>query len=290
MTDTEKDAVWNALPREQRGRVLYFLKKEVIAVSLSIIQKMNDILLVEMPEYRAQAAEVGASGEQRRLLRALMNVRPPRPLSGEFLALQDELLSAEREARGVVDVMALPSVASDARIALWQGDITRLAADAIVNAANAALLGCFIPCHRCIDNAIHSAAGLQLRAACAALMEEQGHPEETGTAQITEGYNLPARHVIHTVGPIVSGALTDRHRAQLASCYRSCISLAAAHGLRSIAFCCISTGEFHFPRAAATEIALREVQDFLTRDTSIERVVFNVFQDEDRNIYERLLS
>ena len=290
MTDTEKDAVWNALPREQRGRVLYFLKKEVIAVSLSIIQKMNDILLVEMPEYRAQAAEVGASGEQRRLLRALMNVRPPRPLSGEFLALQDELLSAEREARGVVDVMALPSVASDARIALWQGDITRLAADAIVNAANAALLGCFIPCHRCIDNAIHSAAGLQLRAACAALMEVQGHPEETGTAQITEGYNLPARHVIHTVGPIVSGALTDRHRAQLASCYRSCLSLAAERGLRSIAFCCISTGEFHFPRAAAAEIAVREVRDFLTRDTSIERVVFNVFQDEDRNIYERLLS
>lgn len=290
MTDTEKDAVWNALPREQRGRVLYFLQKEVIAVSLSIIQKMNEMLLTEMPEYRAQAAEIGVSGEQRRLLRALMNVRPPRPLSEDFLALQDELLSAEREARGVVDVMALPSVASDARIALWQGDITRLAADAIVNAANAALLGCFIPCHRCIDNAIHSAAGLQLREACAALMEVQGHPEETGTAQITEGYNLPARHVIHTVGPIVSGALTDRHRAQLASCYRSCLSLAAERGLRSIAFCCISTGEFHFPRAAAAEIAVREVRDFLTRDTSIERVVFNVFKDEDRNIYERLLS
>ena len=219
-----------------------------------------------------------------------MNVRPPRPLSGDFLALQDQLLSAEREARGVVDVTALPSVASDARIALWQGDITRLAADAIVNAANAALLGCFIPCHRCIDNAIHSAAGLQLRAACAALMEEQGHPEETGTAQITEGYNLPAWHVIHTVGPIVIGALTDRHRAQLASCYRSCFSLAAEHGLRSIAFCCISTGEFHFPNAAAAEIAVREVRDFLTRDTSIERVVFNVFKDEDRHIYERLLS
>lgn len=260
-------------------------------MSLSIIQKINEMLLTEMPEYRAQAAEIGASGEQqRRLLRALMNVRPPRPLSEDFLALQDELLSAEREARGVVDVMALPSVASDVRIALWQGDITRLAADAIVNAANAALLGCFIPCHRCIDNAIHSAAGLQLRAACAALMEEQGHPEETGTAQITEGYNLPARHVIHTVGPIVSGALTDRHRAQLASCYRSCLSLAAEHGLRSIAFCCISTGEFHFPRAAAAEIAVREVRDFLTRETSIERVVFNVFKDEDRNIYERLLS
>ena len=260
-------------------------------MSLSIIQKMNEMLLAEMPEYRTQAAEVAEdAAAQRNLLRALMNVRPPRPLSGDFLALQDQLLSAEREARGVVDVMALPSVASDARIALWQGDITRLAADAIVNAANAALLGCFIPCHRCIDNAIHSAAGLQLRAACAALMEEQGHPEETGTAQITEGYNLPARHVIHTVGPTVISALTDRHRAQLASCYRSCLSLAAEHGLRSIAFCCISTGEFHFPNAAAAEIAVREVRDFLTRDTSIERVVFNVFKDEDRHIYERLLS
>ena len=268
-----------------------FLPKEVVAVSLSIMQKMNEMLLAEMPEYRAQAAEVAEdTAAQRSLLRALMNVRPPRPLSGDFLALQDQLLSAEREARGVVDVTTLPSVASDARIALWQGDITRLAADAIVNASNAALLGCFIPCHRCIDNAIHSAAGLQLRAACAALMEEQGHPEETGTAQITEGYNLPARHVIHTVGPIVSGALTDRHRAQLASCYRSCLSLAAEHGLRSIAFCCISTGEFHFPNAAAAEIAVREVLDFLTRDTSIERVVFNVFKDEDRHIYERLLS
>ena len=291
MTDTEKDAVWNALPREQRGRVLYFLQKEVIAVSLSIIQKMNEMLLTEMPEYRAQAAEVAEdTAAQRSLLRALMNVRPPRPLSEEFLHLQDELLSAEREERGVVGVTTLPSVASDARIALWQGDITRLAADAIVNAANSALLGCFIPCHRCIDNAIHSAAGLQLRAACAALMEKQGHPEETGTAKITEGYHLPARHVIHTVGPIVSGALTEEHRHLLASCYRSCLALAAAHGLRSIAFCCISTGEFHFPNAAAAEIAVREVRDFLTRETSIERVVFNVFKDKDRHIYERLLS
>ena len=192
-----------------------FLPKEVVAVSLSIMQKMNEMLLAEMPEYRVQAAEVGETEEaQRTLLRALMNVRPLRPLSADFLHLQDELLSAEREQRGVVDVMTLPSVASDARIALWQGDITRLNADAIVNAANSALLGCFIPCHRCIDNAIHSAAGLQLRAECAALMEEQGHPEETGMAKITQGYNLPARYVIHTVGPIISGALTDRHRGR----------------------------------------------------------------------------
>ena len=260
-------------------------------MSLALIQKLNAMLLAEMPEYRAQAARVAAdAAAQRSLLRALMNVRPPRPLSEAYLRLEGELLSKEREERGVVDVMTLPSVSSDARIILWQGDITRLNADAIVNAANSALLGCFIPCHRCIDNAIHSAAGLQLRAECAALMERQSHPEETGTAKITQGYNLPARHVLHTVGPIVSGALTDEHRELLASCYRSCLHLAAEHGLKSVAFCCISTGEFYFPNAAAAEIAVREVRAFLGTSTSIERVVFNVFKDEDRMIYERLLS
>ena len=260
-------------------------------MSLALIQKLNAMLLAEMPEYRVQAAQVAAdAAAQRTLLRSLMNVRPPRPISVDFLHLQDELLSSEREQRGVVDVMVLPSVSLDARIILWQGDITRLNADAIVNAANSALLGCFIPCHRCIDNAIHSAAGLQLRAECAALMERQGHPEETGTAKITQGYNLPARYVIHTVGPIVSGALTDEHRELLASCYRSCLHLGAEHGLRSIVFCCISTGEFHFPNKEAAEIAVREVRAFLAQNKSMERVVFNVFKDEDRMIYERLLS
>ena len=199
---------------------------------LALIQKLNAMLLAEMPEYRGQAAGVGETeAAQRNLLRALMNVRPPLPLTEEFVRLQDELLAAERQERGVIDVTALSAAPSDERITLWQGDITRLSADAIVNAANAALLGCFIPCHRCIDNAIHSAAGLQLRAECAALMERQGHPEETGTAKITQGYNLPARHVIHTVGPIVSGALTDEHRELLASCYRSCLHLGAEHRL-----------------------------------------------------------
>ena len=152
-------------------------------MSLALIQKLNAMLLAEMPEYRRQAAGVGEmEAAQRNLLRALMNVRPPRPLTEEFVRLQDELLAAEREERGAINVTALSAAPSDERITLWQGDITRLSADAIVNAANAALLGCFIPCHRCIDNAIHSAAGLQLRAECAALMERQGHPEETGTA------------------------------------------------------------------------------------------------------------
>ena len=259
-------------------------------MSLSLIQKLNEMLLSEQPAYRAQATQVEKTQEaQRELLRALMNVRPPHPLSEEFLRMQDALLSAEREARGVVDVMTLPAVPSDARIVLWQGDITRLNADAIVNAANSALLGCFIPCHRCIDNAIHSAAGLQLRTACGELMKRQGHPEPTGAAKITAGYNLPARHVLHTVGPIVHGTLTEEHRQLLASCYRSCLTLAAKNGLKSVAFCCISTGEFHFPNDAAAEIAVREVRAFLAENTSVERVVFNVFKDADLHIYERLL-
>ena len=259
-------------------------------MSLALIQKLNEMLLAEMPEYRVQATQVAAdAAAQRNLLRALMNVRPPRLLSEEFLRIQDELLSAERKARGVVDVMTLPAVPSDARIVLWQGNITRLNADAIVNAANSALLGCFIPCHRCIDNAIHSAAGLQLRAACGELMKRQGYPEPTGAAKITAGYNLPARHVLHTVGPIVHGTLTEEHRQLLASCYRSCLTLAAKNGLKSVAFCCISTGEFHFPNDAAAEIAVREVRAFLVENTSVERVVFNVFKDDDRCIYERLL-
>ena len=259
-------------------------------MSLSLIQKLNEMLLSEQPAYRTQAALVEKTEKaQRDLLRALMNVRPPRPLSEEFLRMQDALLSAERKVRGVVDVMTLPAVPSDARIVLWQGDITRLNADAIVNAANSALLGCFIPYHRCIDNAIHSAAGLQLRAACEELMKRQGHPEPTGAAKITAGYNLPARHVLHTVGPIVHGTLTEEHRQLLASCYRSCLTLAAKNGLKSVAFCCISTGEFHFPNDAAAEIAVREVRAFLAENTSVERVVFNVFKDADLHIYERLL-
>lgn len=259
-------------------------------MSLSLIQKLNEMLLSEQPAYRAQAAQVEETQEaQRELLRALMNVRPPRLLSAEFLQMQDALLSAERKARGVVDVMTLPVVPLDARLSLWQGDITRLNADAIVNAANSALLGCFIPCHRCIDNAIHSAAGLQLRAACEELMKRQGHPEPTGAAKITAGHNLPARHVLHTVGPIVHGALTEEHRQLLASCYRSCLTLAAKNELKSVAFCCISTGEFHFPNDAAAEIAVHEVRAFLVENTSVERVVFNVFKDADLHIYKRLL-
>ena len=251
-----------------------------------------DALLAEMPEYREQA-ETFSSGDaaQRRLLRSLMNVRPPMPLDPQFLEVQDALLSAEREAKGVVDGAALPPIAADPRLVLWQGDITRLAADAIVDADNSALLGCFAPCHGCIDNAIHSAAGLQLREECAEIMRAQGHPEPAGRAKLTGGYNLPAQYVLHTVGPIVGRWVTWKDQRELAACYRACLELAAAHGLRTVAFCCISTGEFHFPNQEAAEIAVNTVRDFLDqRTTSIERVIFNVFKDLDADIYRGLLG
>ena len=254
------------------------------------IEQLNQMLLAEMPACRPWAAEFQAREGARRLLRALMNIRPPLPLDPDFLRLQDALLSAEREERGVVDAAALPEAPGHPGIALWQGDITRLRADAVVNAANSTLLGCFHPCHGCIDNAIHSAAGLQLRDACARLMEAQGHPEPTGTAKLTGGCNLPARHVLHTVGPIISGPLTNADRAALASCYTACLSLAAEHGLHSVAFCCISTGEFRFPRGEAAGIAVDTVTRFLSRPTSIRKVIFNVFQDADAALYRALLG
>ena len=258
---------------------------------LEQIRTLNTILLKEMPQYREQAERFpDDDASQRRLLRSLMNVRPPMPLDPVFLEVQDALLSAEREEKGVVDAMALPTVRSDPRLAVWQGDIPRLKVDAIVDADNSALLGCFVPCHGCIDNAIHSAAGLQLRDECAAIMRKQGHPEPNSRAKLTEGYNLPARYVLHTVGPIVRGRVTGQNRRELAACYRSCLELAAEHGLRSVAFCCISTGEFHFPNREAAEIAVKTVREFLMGNTTIERVIFNVFKDIDAEIYRRLLE
>ena len=258
---------------------------------LEQIQHLNRLLLEDMPEYRRQAdAFPQDEAAQRQLLRSLMNVRPPLPLKPDFLSMQDALLSAEREEKGVVDADLLPEVPGRPGIVLWQGDITRLKADAIVNAANSALLGCFHPCHGCIDNAIHSAAGLQLREACCLLMQAQGHPEPNGRAKLTEGYNLPARYVLHTVGPIVQGHVTRQDREELASCYRACLDAAAEHGLGSVAFCCISTGEFHFPNREAAQIAVDTVGRFLRRSTSIRKVIFNVFKDLDADIYRALLQ
>ncbi len=226
--------------------------------------------------------------EQKRLFRSLMNVRPPEPVTDEFLKVQDAYLAEERERKGVVSVSDLPPIQEG--ICLWKGDITTLRADAIVNAANRTLLGCFVPCHRCIDNAIHSASGVQLRLACQHIMEEQGRDEPAGAAKITEAYNLPCRYVLHTVGPVVEGEPTETDRMLLASCYRSCLELAADSGLNNIAFCCISTGEFHFPGKEAAKIAVETVKGFLRADDRIQRVVFNVYKDTDLQIYRELLG
>ncbi len=266
-------------------------KGELYMQSLEQIQQLNAMLLAELPAYQRQGRDFPQdTASQRRLLRSLMNLRPPMPLAPEFLVMQDRLLSAEREEKGVVEGAALPAIDGHSRITVWSGDITRLKVDAIVNAANSALLGCFCPCHGCIDNAIHSAAGLQLRDECNRIMQAQGHPEPTGRAKLTKGYNLPARHVLHTVGPIVQSHVTRQDREELASCYRSCLELAAAHGLESVAFCCISTGEFHFPNQEAAEIAVKTVTEFLRQDKSIKRVIFNVFKEIDETIYRRILG
>ena len=227
-----------------------------------------------------------SEAEQKRLLRGLMNVRPPHPIGQEFLQLQDEYLQEEQRRRGVTDWRTLSPIRDG--LYLWRGDITTLRCDAIVNAANSALLGCFYPCHGCIDNAIHTFAGVQLRLYLDEQMKEQGHDEPVGQAKLTPAFNLPCRYVLHTVGPYVGGRLTETHRAQLASCYRSCLETAEQHGLESVAFCCISTGEFHFPREEAAQIAIQTVQTY--QKHSAIKVIFNVFQESDERLYQRLLG
>ena len=243
-------------------------------------------LLQERREY--MGVSLPTEEEQRRLLRGLMNLRPPAPVSGEFLQVQDDYLRERLEERGVTQLVDLRPVQPG--LYLWQGDITTLEVDAIVNAANSGMTGCYVPCHGCIDNAIHTYAGMQLRLECAEIMRKQGHEEETGHAKITGGYNLPCRYVLHTVGPIVHGTLTKEQEQQLASCYRSCLDLAGENHCKSVAFCCISTGEFHFPRERAAEIAVETVKAWQARHTGELEVVFNVFKDSDREIYEKLLG
>lgn len=238
--------------------------------------------LLEEQKYQGVTVPQDADG-QKRLLRGLLNVRPPMHASDAFLALQDAYLQEATREKGVTALSDLSPVR--AHRYLWRGDITTLKVDAIVNAANSQLLGCFSPNHGCIDNAIHTFAGVELRLRCHEIMQEQGHSEQTGTAKLTPGYNLPARYVLHTVGPIVFGPLTERHEEQLASCYRSCLALARENGLRSVAFCCISTGVFCFPNRRAAEIAIETV-DACAGDTD---VVFNVWKEQDHAIYRSLL-
>ena len=227
--------------------------------------------------------------------RALVNTRPPRQADPYLLSLQDELLKGVLAEKGVTALANTQTSELDVRLHLWRGDICTLEVDAIVNAANSQMLGCWVPGHHCIDNAIHTFAGIQLRLECAHIMAQQGHDEPTGSAKITGGWNLPARHVLHTVGPIADGNPTQLHRAQLASCYTSCLDLAAKNGLHSVAFCCISTGVFGFPQRLAAPIAVDTVRDWLAKqDASLGApfdmdVVFNVFSEVDEKYYRELL-
>ena len=240
-------------------------------------------LLHENPRYRDLHIPADEA-EQRRLLRSLMNVRPPHPIREDFLTVQDAYLQEETARKGVTDVADLTPV--EPGIYLWQGDITTLKCGAIVNAANSGMTGCYAPCHGCIDNAIHTYAGVQLRLACAEMMKKQGHEEATGQAKLTPACNLPCGYVLHTVGPIIYGSVTEKDRELLASCYRSCLELAQENGIKSVAFCCISTGEFHFPNDEAAKIAVDTVRQYRGNT----EVIFNVFKDVDYKIYRELLG
>ncbi|MCM1266829.1 MAG: protein-ADP-ribose hydrolase [Bacteroidales bacterium] len=276
--------------------------------------RREDILLEQL---KADSAEYGnletrdySVSQKRQAIRSLMNIRMPGGLSEALLAAQDEYLRQTLSEKGIVTLAEIPTIrecfggrcAAEVipfadQISLWQGDITRLQAGAIVNAANSQMLGCFVPCHRCIDNAIHSAAGMQLREECSRIMAKKrmchgGHYEEpVGGAVLTKAYNLPSDHVIHTVGPIVYGGLTDAVKNDLRSCYESVLQCCVENGIRSVAFCCISTGEFHFPNREAAKIAVKTVTAFLgAHENAFDRVIFNVFKDEDREIYERIFA
>ena len=261
-------------------------------------QRTQDQLLTELVEaFKADSGRYRTLGtprgreEKRRLLRSLMNVRMPGPLAAETEAMQDEYLRRRLQERGVVRPEDIPETAPG--ISLWQGDITRLGCDAIVNAANSQMLGCFVPMHTCIDNCIHTYAGVQLRRECARQMEALrarygvDYEQPTAVPMLTDAYNLPAKKVIHIVGPIVEGSLTAALERDLADCYRRTLDLCREAGLRTVAFCCISTGVFHFPNRRAAHIAAETVRAWLAdHPGAMDRVIFNVFKDEDRRYYE----
>ena len=249
---------------------------------MSIEENLEDLI-----KYLEPGTKVPADLSQRwRLYRSLVNVRMPGEMPSAYMEKENQLLQAMAEEKGITDIEQLEEIESG--IYLWQGDITTLKIDAIVNAANSQMLGCFCPCHGCIDNAIHTFAGTALRNECARMMRQQGHLEDTGCAKITSGHNLPVKYVIHTVGPIISDAVRERDMQALRACYESSMKLADQYGLAAIAFCCISTGEFHFPNRLAAEIAVDTVREY--QKSSNLKVVFNVFKDQDLQIYEKLLG
>lgn len=259
--------------------------EEAVAEGAPGTQNLPRLIEILLSERRQEPDVPEGVVDQWNLFRALVNVRPPVHASNEFLQLQDELLRGILESRGVAQVDDALVPGADPRLRLWRGDITTLAVDAIVNAANSQMLGCFVPGHHCIDNAIQTFAGVQMRLECARLMEEQGYPEPTGMAKVTESFNLPSKHTIHTVGPIAGGEATPSDRALLANCYTACLDAAAGLGCGTIAFCCISTGAFGFPQDEAATIAVDTVKGWLVDNDSPMTVVFNVFSDRDEALY-----
>ena len=231
---------------------------------------------------------------KRRILRSLMNIRMPRKMDKAVLSVQDEYLQERVRENGIVELDDIPMIRD--RMSIWQGDITRPAVDAIVNAANSQMLGCFVPMHTCIDNCIHTFAGVELRAECSRQMNQlrlkygKDYEQPTAVPMLTDAYNLPAKKVIHVVGPIVRYELTPELEKDLADCYRNTLDMCLEHDLKSVAFCCISTGVFHFPNKQAAEIAVSTVDSWLSQHPgTMERVIFNVFKDEDKTYYEELI-
>lgn len=272
-------------------------------------EEKTDVLLEKLKadsvKYKGLDTAVYSLEEKKNAIRSLMNIRMPGELSGELVDLQDEYLQEERNAKVIVRLADIPTIEEQynsespyaGKVSLWQGDITRLEAGAIVNAANSQMLGCFVPCHRCIDNAIHSAAGMQLREECSHIMSRRrlkygrDYEEPTGTATLTKAYNLPCNFVIHTVGPIVYGGLNDALCRDLQNCYENVLKCCLEHEIKSVAFCCISTGEFHFPNDKAAEIAVGTVSAFLEKyGGCLERIIFNVYKDRDLELYENVLQ
>ena len=291
-------AIWMSDRKEAENSSVSFRNKQ---------EERLDYLLRGFKEDSVQYKDLETGetyDEKRKYLRSLMNIRMPGPMNEEVLQVQDEFLAEEAREKGIVELKHIPSAAEQYhsshpcadKISVWQGDITRLHVGAIVNAANSQMLGCFVPCHGCIDNAIHSAAGIELREACSHYMKRKrmqygrSYEEPTGQAVLTDGYNLPAEYVIHTVGPIVEGCLDHKLRNDLKNCYRNVLKCCVEHKIRSVAFCCISTGEFHFPNDEAAKIAVETVTEFLNENSAeFDRVIFNVFKDADKDLYEEEL-
>ena len=251
------------------------------------MDKLSELIEI-LEKERGDSPRVVDETQKFNYFRSLVNVRYPFPASPAFIELQDEYLSELLKQRGVTDAESLRYDGDG--IALWKGDITTLKVGAIVNAANSQMLGCFYPCHKCIDNAIHTFAGVQLRQECHQVMSRKGREAKTSEAILTKAYNLPCKYILHTVGPIVYGTLTEKEKSELALCYRNCLELAVKNNVGSVAFCCISTGEFHFPNDVAAKIAVRTVRKFKREKKCDVKVVFNVFKERDHEIYRKLLG